>query len=534
MLTEESIVASYLEDEVQLTGVSITQIQDVQVGLFGTGTNVPQVSTNPNVPDEDKVLMQLMSAGLAGTYLYTDTAISELALNFTNPAQNQPITTTWGITPSIMHVLTGTYPHRDEALATTNTTTTLEMLNEHYVDCAVTASNQLTPTLALAYQETSGGKDLLNMTKQDAGVVLALSASLSNVPMATMHQTQLTTYACATGSDGQSGWQALPLASPSDQPYQSALGELSRRYPSQATQRYFSMVQQLFMVYYFGRSNIVAINGQPAIVAAASEAGFGWLIDFETYTMPDYVRKVYDLDSFFLAVDTRGTLDGMRDWSATLTLLGTGYIGGIFLVRYMIPGLLTKLFKMGRWIVNKVGGWFSKPVNPAGNVEPAPDDPELSDAVVERRRLRCAGRPEQRRVRGRGPAAAERNRRGIGDQPGLRRGRGDRRQRQHVGQGGRRGGGRRGHGDHHRHHLGLLRQQRAVGHPEERVQGPGRGCHHCRPRAVGPHANPDLYRRHRLRPADRAGNLRRDLAHLGYRHRATGTRRRNTPMRWNG
>ncbi|MCB0245322.1 MAG: hypothetical protein KDI12_18055, partial [Anaerolineae bacterium] len=176
VLTNNSIVASYLEDQVQITGVSITQIQDVEIGLFGTGTNVPQVSTDPNVPDEDKVLMQLMSAGLAGTYLYTTTAITELALNFTDPAPDQPLTTTWGITPSIMHVLTGTYPHRDVALATTNQTTTLQMLNDYYVDCSTTPTQQYTPTLALAYQEISGNQDLLNMTKQDTGAILNLSA----------------------------------------------------------------------------------------------------------------------------------------------------------------------------------------------------------------------------------------------------------------------------------------------------------------------------------------------------------------------
>ena len=169
MLTNNSIVASYLEDEVQITGLSITQIQDVEVGLFGIGANVPQVSTDPNVPDEDKVVMQLMSAGLAGTYLYTTTAITELATNFTNPAPDQPLTTTWGITPSIMHVLIGTYPHRDVALATTNQTTTVQMLNDHYVDCSTTPTHEYTPTLALAYQEISGNKDLLNMTKQDTG-----------------------------------------------------------------------------------------------------------------------------------------------------------------------------------------------------------------------------------------------------------------------------------------------------------------------------------------------------------------------------
>ncbi|MFN2165604.1 MAG: hypothetical protein ACK2U9_05045, partial [Anaerolineae bacterium] len=382
VLTQDSIVASYLEDEVQVTGLSITQIGDVEVGLFGTGTNVPQVSTDPNQEDELKVMQTLMSAGLAGTYLYTTTAISELALNFTNPAQNQPLTKTWGIEPSLMHVLTGTYPHRDEALATTNQTTTLQMLNDYYVDCSVSPTTQYTPTLALAYQETSGGKDLLNMTKQDTGARLALTADLSNVPLATMHQTQLTMYACAAGSGGQSEWTALPLASPTTHPYQSALGELSRRYPSQATADWFGMVQLIFTSYYFGRSNIVAINGQKAIVAEAPEAGFGWLTDDETYNMPDYVRKVYDLDGLLLDVDTYGTLDGMREWSATLTTLGTGYIPGVFVGRYMIPGLLRTLYKVGRWVVTSVYKWATRPVNPAGDANPAPDEPDLSDAVI--------------------------------------------------------------------------------------------------------------------------------------------------------
>ena len=141
------------------------------------------------------------------------------------------------------------------------------------------------------------------------------------------------------------------------------------------------MVQQLFMQYYFGRSNIVAINGQPAVVVPASQAAFGWLVDYDTNNMPDYVRKVYDLDVLLLAVDTHGTLDGLRDWSGSLSTSALSYVGYVAMVRYMIPGLLKMVYKFGRWIVTKVNAWRT-PVQPSNNANPPADEPEYSDGLV--------------------------------------------------------------------------------------------------------------------------------------------------------
>jgi hypothetical protein len=384
VLIQDSIVTSYYEDELKITGLSITQIEDVQIGLFGT--SAPETSPDPNAADEDKIMMQLMSAGLAGTFLYTDTAVTELALNFENPDPAPAFTSTWGLDPAVMHWITATYAHRDEALATTNQTTTVEFLNGDYIDCSVDTTGQLTPTLALAYQEISGGKDLLAMIERDTGVILALSASLSEVPMATMHQTQLTTYACEADGASQAEWDALPLVAPKEQAYRSALGEISRRYPSQAQERWMSMVQQLFMNYYFGRTNLVAINGQPVNVAPASEAGFSWLVDYDTASMPDYVRKVYELDAFFQAIDTRGTLDGTRAWSNQLSILAGSFLPGVFVVRYLIPGLLKGIYKIGRWAVMTTRSFFKAPINVGPEADPffadpsqplLDDDPEL-------------------------------------------------------------------------------------------------------------------------------------------------------------
>jgi hypothetical protein len=84
VLTTDSVVASYYEEEIQVTGLNVSEVKDVEVGLFGT--TAPATSADPNQDDEDKVMMQLMGAGLAGTFLYTTTAITELAANFEKPA----------------------------------------------------------------------------------------------------------------------------------------------------------------------------------------------------------------------------------------------------------------------------------------------------------------------------------------------------------------------------------------------------------------------------------------------------------------
>ncbi|MCB0257239.1 MAG: hypothetical protein KDI55_26260, partial [Anaerolineae bacterium] len=229
VLTENSVVATFPENAIRVTGLQVSASADAQVGLFGS--SAPAISTDPTVDDEDKVMMTLMSAGLAGSYLdYVNPDLNQIAANFADASAQPPFTPTWSIDPSVMHVVTDTYPHRDEAMATTTQTTTVQFLDGNYVDCTVNSTAQVTPTLAMAYQETFGFMDVtdprMTVTNGDPSVQssapVQFSVPLADASLGVLRQVQLNSYACAIGDDGEAGWQPLSEA--------DAINELNRRY----------------------------------------------------------------------------------------------------------------------------------------------------------------------------------------------------------------------------------------------------------------------------------------------------------------
>ncbi|MCB0241539.1 MAG: hypothetical protein KDH08_23565, partial [Anaerolineae bacterium] len=85
VLTQNSVVAVFPENAVRVTGLQVSASADAQVGLFGS--NAPAISTDPAVDDEDKVMMTLMSAGLAGSFLdYVNPDLNQIAVNFQDPS----------------------------------------------------------------------------------------------------------------------------------------------------------------------------------------------------------------------------------------------------------------------------------------------------------------------------------------------------------------------------------------------------------------------------------------------------------------
>ncbi|MCP4166216.1 MAG: hypothetical protein GY759_10025, partial [Chloroflexi bacterium] len=101
--TESSIIASYTEDWIRVTGLSVSEYKDVEVGLFGT--SAPATSSDANTPDEDTTMFTLMSAGLTGSFLYyMNPDLDTMDTNFSDPGASSPYAPTWGIDPTTMHV----------------------------------------------------------------------------------------------------------------------------------------------------------------------------------------------------------------------------------------------------------------------------------------------------------------------------------------------------------------------------------------------------------------------------------------------
>ncbi|MFN2166916.1 MAG: hypothetical protein ACK2U9_11735, partial [Anaerolineae bacterium] len=319
VLAQESLLTQYAEGSLRLTGVQFSESMDVETGLFGT--NAPPLSTDPDVADEDKTMMSLMSAGLNGSYLYyLHPNLDEIAANFQDPAAQPPYSPTWGIDPSTMVVVTATYGHRSEALATTTQTTTVRLLDQNYVGCTVNTTGQLTPTLALAYQETSASMALsdphLTIANNDSGSTTAapvqISAPLADMPLGVMRLIRLQSYACQIDDSGQANWQVLSLG--------DGLAEVNRRYADDFDEPWFGSVQRVFMTYYQGSANFMTVGGaiMPGVGETAGVDHFSALIDDQTTSMPSYVREVYQLDSLVLKVNELGTANGYWDWASSL------------------------------------------------------------------------------------------------------------------------------------------------------------------------------------------------------------------------
>ena len=92
---------------------------------------------------------------------------------------------------------------------------------------------------------------------------------------------------------------------------------MNNRYPDQAEQRWMSMVQQLFLLMYNGRSNTLLVNGHMTAQVADTNTvdAFTAFSTSSATSLPDYVRETYQLDSLYIHLDTSGVLEGIRQWA---------------------------------------------------------------------------------------------------------------------------------------------------------------------------------------------------------------------------
>ncbi|MCP4125789.1 MAG: hypothetical protein GY753_01845, partial [Gammaproteobacteria bacterium] len=216
VVTTGSTIASYYEPKFRVTGLNVVESKDIEVGLFGT--SAPDISENEW--DEDKVMVQLMSAGLAGSYLNSSSLeLSEIQANFSDEAAQAPYTATYGITPTLVHTTMSTYSHRDEAFAAVNDGLNEQFLDTNYITCTVASMQTITPTLATTIQETQSIVDLsmlkaLDSIENDDSTVDTSEPVHFDVPLelvntVTWRQAQLSSYSCDSDGSGGAAWSLL-------------------------------------------------------------------------------------------------------------------------------------------------------------------------------------------------------------------------------------------------------------------------------------------------------------------------------------
>jgi hypothetical protein len=147
----------------------------------------------------------------------------------------------------------------------------------------------LTPTLALAYEEKTGADDIGSgegITVQEATAAITVGVNLGYNAIYTMRAVQIQQYRWGQRTDGTTGWQALTM--------NEALGELDRRYPPQPDE----YVRVMWLTWYGGQVNYVAVNGQTLVGPQADDAAL--YAEFNQPAqpkLPGYVRAAYHLDS---------------------------------------------------------------------------------------------------------------------------------------------------------------------------------------------------------------------------------------------
>lgn len=199
-VSPSTTVLNQFKETFRFSGLRISRSRGYEVGVMGT----------PSTPVEDRDLFTLRQ-GLAAVFLdYQElefqtpgqTALGQLEARLANPAT--PITYTWGVTGSLVSMVSHVYGHRDEGLAGVGNSLTQDLLDAHYgydlsdpsklcraVDDDGNSYYFKGTSLLLATEEEAGMLDLSDMNAAVAGQV---SASLANVPIYTLRSVKLVMY----------------------------------------------------------------------------------------------------------------------------------------------------------------------------------------------------------------------------------------------------------------------------------------------------------------------------------------------------
>ncbi|MFN8474925.1 MAG: Ig-like domain-containing protein [Anaerolineae bacterium] len=319
--TQPSVISAYYEPLFRVTGLELSESKNVQVALFGT--TAPETTTNPNVDDEGKVMFNLLS-GLAPTFLGDlNPTLPQIVDKFAHPAQGQTITDTWYVDPKVTITNLGYYSHTDQALSTTSMTTTVQFLNQHYIECKAGATNAMTPTLVTAYEETNSGLDptqtgLVTVTNGEPnmqnGNPIVFNFQLAQSSLNVVRSVQLTQYGCRVDpTTSNPTWQALTS--------QEGQAEIQRRYPNETQADYGTMMMMLFGSYYEGRSRVMSIDGQPTpdVGQTANPSDLNQFFAVGTHNLPAYMRTAYQLDALVLDIKNKGTSQALDSWATRLS-----------------------------------------------------------------------------------------------------------------------------------------------------------------------------------------------------------------------
>lgn len=302
--SNEEIAVAYYESSFRIAGLSVTESEDVDVALFGA-PNSPE-TTSGSTNDEGREMFNL-ATNFAPRFLYNAQPTLQTITNDFSQSGNA-IYTDWHISSTIA-TDRNTFAHRDLALATTTTTDTEQFLDSNY---ATTRK----PLLVMGYQETAG---TLGLEATDSVSISgnSLTFDLSGNTLATVRQVQLTEYQYVAGQ-----WKAMSM--------NETVSELQTRYASQAGQRFEGTLAQVYLTYYGGMTNYVAVNGASIVGDTPTEQALVDLTDQPTQTtLPGFVNATYQLDLLADLSDAEGDIEAFRSWEDSMLASGAAELQGV-------------------------------------------------------------------------------------------------------------------------------------------------------------------------------------------------------------
>jgi hypothetical protein len=235
-----TLIQTYTEGPVRVTGLQITKSQDFESAILGT----------PGSPEDDQQLFNVLF-GLSATFLNNQTPDLQTVYDrFDNP--NTDIVETWGAPAADVAIDFATYGHTDEGLADMNTRT-LQFLDQYLTDS--------TPSLIIALQEELGLYSMDYLAQLEPAA--SFSVNLETVDMGTQRSLKRAGYQYESD-----GWEAMSLEGTLAMVQEryddlsGALAELHAQYPELTEHDLEGTLFLFYTVSYVGQTRVIAINGQ--------------------------------------------------------------------------------------------------------------------------------------------------------------------------------------------------------------------------------------------------------------------------------
>ena len=247
--TNPTLINTYTESSIRLTGLETTRNENVDIAWFGT----------PNSPTEDRDLFNLLLGMNSAFMNYENPDLDEVVTRFTGTTAT--ITETWGVPAADVVVSTSTLNHTDELLNDSSSRVTNFLTDNNYPTTEMAS-------LLFAMEQEIGWHSLDDVANPN---VSTFSFNLNNIRVNNLRTLKLSNFAY------DDGWLSLAdddvLASVYERysDLSAILPSLQATYPDLSETDLQAVMLLLYTSWVNGRYNIISIDGQSQLDLVAPD-----------------------------------------------------------------------------------------------------------------------------------------------------------------------------------------------------------------------------------------------------------------------